>query len=232
MNLGNAPNPLARLYREKDNITKGLHFFGNAFVELQVTKNIKARTSIGAEINQSTRSEYFHRDIEAAEPRNANSLNVINFSDRSLVWSNTLNYNKTFGDHTVNVLVGTEAVTTYSVGSVASRSGFAFDDIDYRYLDAGSASGLSNSGGGATLSALFSQFGKVNYAYKSLYLADFTLRRDGSSRFSAANRYGIFPAFSVGVRMTELDFMKKLTFLDEFKIRARALARPLPSASS
>ena len=220
VNLGNAPNPLARLYREKDNITKGLHFFGNAFVELQVTKNIKARTSIGAEINQSTRSEYFHRDIEAAEPRNANSLNVINFSDRSLVWSNTLNYNKTFGDHTVNVLVGTEAVTTYSVGSVASRSGFAFDDIDYRYLDAGSASGLSNSGGGATLSALFSQFGKVNYAYKSIYLADFTLRRDGSSRFSAANRYGIFPAFSVGVRMTELDFMKKLTFLDEFKIRA------------
>lgn len=219
VNLGNAPNPLARLYREKDNITKGLHLFGNAFVELQVTKNIKARTSVGAEINQYNRSEYFHRDIEAAEPRNANSLNVRNDYDRSLTWFNTLNYNKTFGNHAVNVLVGTEAVTTYSVGTIASRSSFAFDDLDYRYLDAGSASGLSNSGGGATKTALFSQFGKVNYGYKSLYLADFTLRRDGSSRFSASNRYGVFPAFSVGVRMTELAFMRKFTFLEEFKIR-------------
>ena len=219
VNLGNAPNPLARLYREKDNITKGLHFFGNTFLELQVTKNIKARTSFGAEINQSSRSEYFHRDIEAAEPRNSNSLNVINNYDRSLTWFNTLNYNKAFGDHTVNVLVGTEAVTTFAVGTVASRSGFAFDDINYRYLDAGSASGLSNGGGGATKTALFSQFGKINYGYKNLYLADFTLRRDGSSRFSAANRYGVFPAFSVGVRMTELAFMRKYTFLNELKIR-------------
>ncbi len=219
VNLGNAPNPLARLYREKDNITKGQHLFGNVFVEVQLTKNLKARSSFGAEINQSNRSEYFHRDIEAAEPRNANSLNVINNSDRSLTWFNTLNYNKAFGDHTVNVLVGTEAVTTYAVGSSASRSGFAFDDINYRYLDAGSASGLSNGGGGATKTALFSQFGKINYAYRSLYLADFTLRRDGSSRFAASNRYGVFPAFSVGVRMTELAFMRKYTFLNEFKIR-------------
>lgn len=219
VNLGNAPNPLARLYREKDNITKGVHAFGNAFLELQVTKNIKARSSVGVEINQYNRSEYFHRDIEAAEPRNSNSLNVINNYDQSLTWFNTLNYNKTFGDHSLNVLVGTEAVTTYAVGTVASRSGFAFDDINYRYLDAGSASGLSNGGSGATKTALFSQFGKVNYAYKNIYLADFTLRRDGSSRFSAANRYGVFPAFSVGVRMTELDFMKKYTFLNDLKIR-------------
>ncbi|NCI47642.1 TonB-dependent receptor [Sediminibacterium sp. WSJ-3] len=219
VNLGNAPNPLARLYREKDNITKGLHLFGNAFLELQITKNLKARTSFGAEINQYNRSEYFHRDIEAAEPRNSNSLNVRNDYDRSLTWFNTLNYNRTFGNHAVNVLVGTEAVTTYSVGTVASRSGFSFDDLDYRYLDAGSASGLSNSGGGATKTALFSQFGKINYGYKNIYLADFTLRRDGSSRFSKSNRYGVFPAFSVGVRMTELAFMRKATFLDEFKIR-------------
>ncbi len=219
VNLGNAPNPLARLYREKDNITRGLHIFGNAFMELQLTKNLKARTSLGIEINQFNRSEYFHRDIEAAEPRNANSLNVFNNTDRSVTWFNTLNYNKAFGNHTVNVLVGTEAVTTNANGSVASRSGFAFDDISYRYLDAGSAAGLSNGGGGAVKTALFSQFGKVNYAYNNIYLADFTLRRDGSSLFSAANRYGIFPAFSAGVRLTELGFMRKYTFLDEFKIR-------------
>jgi len=218
-NLGNAPNPFARLYREKDNITKGIHIFGNVFAELQLTKNLKARSSLGVEINQYNRNEYFHRDIEAAEPRNTNSLNVINSVDRSLTWFNTLNYNKAFGDHLLNVLVGTEAVKTYAATTVASRSGFAFDDLDYRYLDAGSASGLSNSGAGATRSALFSQFGKVNYSYKNTYLADFTLRRDGSSRFSESNRYGIFPAFSLGVRLTEFPFMQKLRFVNDLKVR-------------
>ena len=218
-NLGNAPNPFSRLYREKDNITKGIHIFGNVFAELQLTKNLKARSSLGVEINQYNRNEYFHRDIEAAEPRNTNSLNVINSVDRSLTWFNTLNYNKAFGDHLLNVLVGTEAVKTYAATTVASRSGFAFDDLDYRYLDAGSASGLSNSGAGATRSALFSQFGKVNYSYKNTYLADFTLRRDGSSRFSESNRYGIFPAFSLGVRLTEFPFMQKLRFVNDLKVR-------------
>lgn len=218
-NLGNAPNPLARLYREKDNLTKGTHAFGNIFAQVDILPGLYARTSLGIEYNQSNRSEYFHRDIEAAEARNANSLNVINNVDRSFTWFNTLNYNKAFGVHTVNVLVGTEAVKTYAAEFRASRSGFAFDDLDYRYLDAGSAAGLSNAGPGATESALFSQFGKVNYSFKDLFLADFTLRRDGSSRFSQANRYGIFPAFSVGVRMTELSFMKSAKFLDDMKIR-------------
>ncbi len=219
-NLGNAPNPLARLYREKDNITKGTHVFGNAYAQIDILPGLTGRSSFGLEYNQSNRSEYFHRDIEAAEARNANSLNVINNLDRSFTWFNTLNYAKIFGSHNVNVLIGTEAVKTYAAGFQASRSGFAFDDVDYRYLDAGAAAGLANAGAGATRSALFSQFGKINYGYKDLFLADFTLRRDGSSRFSEAYRYGIFPAFSVGMRMTELNFMKPTRkVLDDLKLR-------------
>jgi TonB-linked SusC/RagA family outer membrane protein len=220
-NLGNAPNPLARLYREKDNITKGTHVFGNAYAQVDILPGLTGRSSFGLEYNQSNRSEYFHRDIEAAEARNANSMNVINNLDRSFTWFNTLNYSKIFGgSHNVNILVGTEAVKTYAAGFQASRSGFAFDDLDYRYLDAGSAAGLANAGAGATRSALFSQFGKINYGFKDLLLADFTLRRDGSSRFSEANRYGIFPAFSVGLRMTELEFMKPTRkVLDDLKLR-------------
>jgi TonB-dependent starch-binding outer membrane protein SusC len=219
VNLGNAPNPLARLYREQDNLTKGTHIFGNVFAEIDIAKGLKARTSYGLEYNQYNRSEYFHRDIEAAEARNANSLNVINAYDKSETWFNTINYNGTFGLHELNVLAGTEAVTTYSYGFQASRSGFSFDDLDYRYLNAGSAAGLANGGDGAIQSALFSQFGKVNYGYKDIYLADFTLRRDGSSRFSEANRYGIFPAFSVGVRASEYAFLKDVKAVNDLKIR-------------
>ncbi|OYU64845.1 MAG: SusC/RagA family protein [Cytophagaceae bacterium BCCC1] len=219
VNLGNAPNPLARLYREKDNLTKGTHVFGNVYAEFDIMKGLKARTSYGLEYNQFNRSEYFHRDIEAAEARNANSLNVLNNYDKSATWFNTVNYAKSMGLHELNVLVGTESVTTYSFGYSASRSNFSFDDLDYRYLNSGSAAGLANAGDGAIRSALFSQFGKVNYGYKDIYLADFTLRRDGSSRFSEAYRYGVFPAFSVGVRMSEYEFMKDLKFVNDLKLR-------------
>jgi len=141
LNLGNATNPLANLYREKDNKTLGTHIFGNVFSEYAITKNLKARSSMGVEYNQFNRSAYFMRNIEAAEPRNTNTLQVSNSFDNSWTWFNTLNYNKTFGeDHEVNVLAGTEAVATYAASFGAERSNFSFDDIDYRYLDAGSPS--------------------------------------------------------------------------------------------
>jgi TonB-linked SusC/RagA family outer membrane protein len=218
-NLGNAPNPLARQWREKDNPVRASHIFGNVFAEVEVIKDLKARTSLGFEYNNFNQSAYLNRDIEAAEPRSSNSLTVSNSYDRAITWYNTLNYNKTLGDHTVNVLVGTESVSTYGFGFNAARSNFAFDDPSYRYLNNGSAAGLSNAGSGATITALFSQFGKVNYAYKDFLLADFTIRRDGSSRFSSAYRYGIFPAFSLGARLTELAFMKDLTFINDLKVR-------------
>ncbi|MHA8051503.1 SusC/RagA family TonB-linked outer membrane protein [Aquirufa sp. ROCK-SH2] len=218
-NLGNAPNPFARQWREKDNITKATHIFGNTFLEYEIIKDLKARTSFGFEYNNYNNSSYFNRDIEAAEPRGSNSLTVTNSFDRAITWYNTLNYTKKLGDHNINVLVGTESVSTYSFGFNAARSNFAFDDMSYRYLSNGAAAGLANSGSGATITSLFSQFGKVNYSYKELLLADFTLRRDGSSRFSPSYRYGVFPAFSVGARLTELDFMKDLTFINDLKVR-------------
>ncbi len=219
VNLGNAPNPLARLYREKDNILKGNHIFGNVFGELSILKNLKARTSLGLEYNLYNQSSYFHRDIEAAEPRSANSLTVSSSTDKSVTWFNTLNYDLKINNHAFNILVGTEAVTTDAFSFNASRSTFAFDDLDYRYLDAGSSAGLNNSGTGNTITALLSQFGKINYAFKDFLLADFTLRRDGSSRFSPKNRWGVFPAFSVGVRLNELGFMKNIQQINDLKLR-------------
>jgi TonB-linked SusC/RagA family outer membrane protein len=219
-NLGNAPNPLARQWRERDNPVRSTRIFGNVFAEVEILKDLKARTSLGFEFNNYNQSAYFNRDIEAAEARNANSLTVGNNFDRAVTWYNTLNYTKKLGDHDFNILVGTEAVSTYAFGFSAQRSNFAFDDLSYRYLNNGSAAGLTNAGSGATITALFSQFGKVNYSYKDFLLADFTLRRDGSSRFSPAYRYGVFPAFSVGARLSELAFMKDLTFLNDLKVRA------------
>lgn len=219
-NLGNARSPLAELARNKDNATKGVHLFGNAFMEIELLKNLTFRTSIGAEYNTFFTSAYTMRDIEAAESRNTNSLSLSSNYGSSWTWYNTVNYSKTLGVHSLNFLAGTEAVATGGQGFNAQRSNFAFDDLDYRYLDAGSASGLQNSGGGASRTRLFSYFGKVNYAFKEFFLADFTLRRDGSSRFGLGNRYAVFPAASVGFRLSELGDIKNVSWISDIKLRA------------
>ncbi len=219
LNLGNARNGVAEIARAKDNGTKGVHLFGNVFGEADLLKGLTFRTSFGVEYNLNNTSAYTVRDVESPEARNTNSLVVSNDYNNSWTWYNTLTYNRTLGAHTFNVLAGTEAIATYSFGFNATRSAFTFDDLDYRYLNAGSPSGLQNSGGGASRTRLFAYFGKVNYAYKDLILADFTLRRDGSSRFSKENQNAIFPAASVGVRLTELAALKEVSFLSDLKVR-------------
>jgi TonB-linked SusC/RagA family outer membrane protein len=74
-------------------------------------------------------------------------------------------------------------------------------------------SGLSN---GVTFS---SYFGRLNYAFADKYLFSAVLRRDGSSRFGPESRYGVFPAFSAGWRISEENFMQSLAWLDELKLR-------------
>jgi hypothetical protein len=67
--------------------------------------------------------------------------------------------------------------------------------------------------------AYSSLFGRVNYIFNDRYIVSGVLRRDGSSRFGAANRYGVFPAVSVAWRVTSENFMKGVTFLSDLKIR-------------
>ncbi|RAJ94303.1 TonB-linked SusC/RagA family outer membrane protein [Larkinella arboricola] len=219
LNLGNARTPLQELYRAKDNKTKGVHLFGNAFGELDLFKGLTFRTSFGVEYNLYNFDQFTPRDPESPEARNANSFRSENRYDNSWTWYNTLTYNRTFGNHGLNILAGTESIATYDFIFDATRSNYAFDDLDYRYLNAGSPLGLQNSGRGANRTRLFSLFGKVNYSYKEFFLADFTLRRDGSSRFSPANRYAIFPAASVGFRLSELNFMKSVDLVSDLKLR-------------
>ena len=90
-------------------------------------------------------------------------------------------------------------------------------NIDYAYLSAGTSNVLN--GGGGSGDALLSYFGKVNYAFNDRYLLSATVRRDGSSKFGANNRYAVFPAASVGWRISEENFMKGISFISDLKLR-------------
>ena len=217
--LGNAFNPVADLYRNKDNVQKEIRLFGNAYGEVDILPNLTARTSFGIDYNLYNYRNYSIRNIEAAEARGSNSLQTSNNFEWTWTWYNTLTYNMSIGDrHRFNVIVGTESIKSYYEFFDASRTNFAVDDIENRYLSAGT--GVQTNNGGASNWRLASEFAKLNYALADKYLLDLTVRRDRSSRFSPEFRSAIFPAASVGWRLSKEGFMQSLTFIDDLKIRA------------
>jgi TonB-dependent starch-binding outer membrane protein SusC len=216
--LGPATNPLAQLVRAKNDQTGTLRAFGNAYAEVDLFKDLTAKTSIGVDFITSDQVDYGLLDLEEAEVEPSNSLLNANANDMTWTWSNTLNYKHTFNDrHQIGVLLGTEAIEGMGKSFQASRNNFFSEDPQYMYLAAG-ASGLNNTGTGYEW-ALFSLFGKINYALHDRYLLEATVRRDGSSRFGQNNRYGTFPAFSAGWRLSEEGFMSGLAWLDDLKLR-------------
>jgi TonB-linked SusC/RagA family outer membrane protein len=217
--LDNSRNPLAELWRNKDNKNIELRFFGSAYAEYDILPNLTFKTQYGVDYNTFNLRNFRANDIESSEQALVNTLRTTNSYDFSWTWYNTLNYTKTFADvHRVSVIAGTEAIKAYGESFFGQRQRFAVDDIVNRYLDNGS-SGQINGGGVTADWRLASEFAKANYSFKDKYLADFTVRRDRSSRFSASNRAALFTAASAGWRITEEDFAKGISWLNDAKLR-------------
>ncbi len=218
--LDNARNPVALLYRNKDNVGKDLRIFGNAFLEADILPNLTARTSFGVDYTTFNIRTFNIRDIESSESASNSNLSTNNNYEATWTWYNTLTYKFRLGAfHRFNVIVGTESISNYFEQFAAGRANFFLDDKDNRYLDAGNA-GTSTNSGNASNWRLASEFGKINYAFSEKYLVDLTLRRDRSSRFAQDFRVAYFPAASIGWRVTEEEFMKGGRILNDLKLRA------------
>ncbi|MBT1698132.1 TonB-dependent receptor [Fulvivirgaceae bacterium PWU4] len=128
-----------------------------------------------------------------------------------------LHYNHSFGDHNVSsFLIYEERYNSWD-GFNAYRRLL----VDSEYLSAGESEGQQATSGDLYDRATRSLIGSVNYDFKGKYLLDFKFRRDGSSRFPAANRYGFFPSISAGWRLSEEGFIKNnFAFLSNLKLRA------------
>ncbi len=155
---------------------------------------------------------------EAAEPVSTNTLTEGNRNTYVWTWTNTLTYNKTFGDHTVNALLGIEAIEETTRGNEISRTGFLFETPDFYLLENGSGAPNVNFADAGT-SSLFSIFGSANYTYKGKYLATVTVRRDESSRFLGDNKSAVFPSFSAGWVMSKEDFFPQDAVVSRLKLR-------------
>lgn len=217
--LNDIRNPLAALFYNKDNKGKTLRALGDVFAEVKVIKDLTVKTSFALDYNtfniKNFSSSYNEGPITSQAISNLTTENNVS---KTWTWANTANYSKQFGEHQLDVLAGTEAIRFYSEFYTAYRDRFPVNILDGQYLDAGQ--GLPKNSGAGLKSTLFSLFGKVNYSYADKYLFSATVRRDASSKLADGYNTQVFPAFSLGWRMSEEDFIKSnYPFISNMKLR-------------
>ena len=219
--LGNGSNPLAVLGKDKDNVFTANRILGNVFAEVEIVKGLRARTNFGIQFDANKDKRFQFPTPENSEPTTETRLTENNFEGTTWTWTNTLSYNNVFNDvHSLGILVGTEAIRNENTFIQQQISNFVSTDINAWYIqdalaDPGTRNGFSSGG----FSSLQSVFGKVDYTYNDKYILSGTVRRDGSSRFGEANRFGVFPAFSAGWRVSSEPFMAGVSWISDFKIR-------------
>ena len=217
---GNARNPVGEAYRGKDNVNKSNFFFGNAFAEFDVIDGLTARTSFGLRYENYNGMSITYPNPEFSEGSYTNNgMSEYHGYGSEWTWTNTLTYQKVFDRHNLNVMAGTEAIDSRSRDLSGSRTGyFTLNSLDYFYLNAGTANfGNASSGG---VASMFSIFGKVDYSFDERYFLSATVRRDGSSNFGPANKYGTFPGISGAWRLSAEEFMSDVSWVNDLKLRA------------
>ena len=216
--MNDRQNPVRLLEDNKQNHYNYIRLFGNAFADFEVIKNLHLKSSIG--LNEGV---FDQRVMQLAyvsgylnNPNNYVTMN--HWTSTELTWTNTVNYKYEKGKHFLDAVAGTEAIKFNTMNTWAKAEGFASQDPNYMYLDA--ATGQRDNGGSASEVHLVSYFGKLNYVYNQKYLASVTMRYDGSSRFGVNNRFGLFPAFSLGWKLNKENFIKNnFSFISDLKLR-------------
>jgi len=147
-------------------------------------------------------------------------LNVGIFTNNSnicLLAENTLNYTKAFGNHDITALLG---VTTERTDiNREQTTGLDFPSDDIRTLASAAQIDKARTLGTKAQIGLNSFLGRITYAYKSKYLFSTSLRRDGSSYFGPGNKWGTFPAISLGWVASKESFLNNIKWLTNLKFR-------------
>nr|MBI1229710.1 SusC/RagA family TonB-linked outer membrane protein [Cytophagales bacterium] len=209
----NTANPILYLQpNQYENERKGYRIFANIYADYTIHKNLSYRVNFGPDIRLARTGIY-----TGTMDGSLNTASVNNFNEFSYTLENILNYNKQFGEHTVDV------VGLFSTQESRTETSFARGmDIPIEtssFYDLGGASTLLDINSGLTEWGLMSYMGRVNYRFKERYLFTATGRSDGSSRLAEGRKWAFFPSLAVGWIISEENFFSSSpsTFL---KLRA------------
>ena len=211
-------NPVQMAQVCKNDVNSNYRLFGNVFAEVTPIKNLVFRTSLGLETGlykQKVISPLWKSGFVTGG--DVNKLDLIDAQTYNWTWTNTVNYQLAIGKSRATMLIGAEAISNSSTMNSVHKEGFAIEDPNFYYVSA--ATGNVSAQGTGTGSKLLSYFGKGDYIFDDKYIISGTVRYDGSSRFGENNRFGLFPAASIGWVLSKENFMKSLAFISNLKLR-------------
>ncbi|MGX5820196.1 TonB-dependent receptor [Chitinophaga lutea] len=216
----------AVVHNNFDNFTRNSRALANVFLEADLVKGLRYKAVLNASVTNIFTQEferkwavYAPNDVDHLTPTGQNATaNLRNLSSENTVWEtqHLLTYQRDFGQHSVNALLGISAEKGLGNSFDATKQGFPSNDLTV--LDAGNV--MANIGGTVSDYALASQFARLGYSYRSRYLFQANVRRDGSSVFMPGKQWSMFPSFSAGWRISEESFLKDVSFLSNLKLRA------------
>jgi len=216
--LGDINNPVATA-NEIEKSDQFDRILANGYAELEIIKGLKIRANYG--YDQTTEDFYEFDNAMPDQSRGPGQASLTRGSGKgwSFLEEYYITYNKLFGQHSLTVTGGYSAQTFKGNYFNAGRSGYDDTSIYQRVLNLGSSGSQSNAGYNTPSAGLQSYFVRANYSFLSKYLLTATFRADGSSRFAPGDRWGYFPAFSAGWRVSDENFFRdNIHFLNSLKL--------------
>lgn len=214
----NASNPLLSLQLFKDVNTTN-RFIANISPSIRLAKGLVYRLNYGFDNSTSVRDV---QSLASLVPKQDGRLDTYNTSNKNQLIENYLTFDKTIGDHVFTALVGHSFQKIQYQWRTWSINKFPIVPIEPIYnpgIGQELTLATNKPAGAAFINELQSFYGRLNYNYKDKYLVTGTVRADGSSKFGANNKYGIFPSFSLGWRISEEEFLKNSKAISNLKLR-------------
>lgn len=218
---GNNRNSPVAVLENTTGLTKSFRTLATLYGDYEIIRGLHARVTLNLD-NTDQRYKYYRPAwVSGTSPTTRTaSGRYTGFNKQTFVNENTLSYDRTFAEkHNLSAVAG----FSYNENSVDAyriygAGGFGTDYITT--LNDANDINASDTYTTETKNKLISYFGRVNYSYLDRYLLTASIRRDGSSRFGKNEKWGVFPAVSLGWRISEEKFLGDVSWLSSLKLRA------------
>ncbi|MBB6459705.1 SusC/RagA family TonB-linked outer membrane protein [Flammeovirga kamogawensis] len=206
-------SPLAKV-QERNYMKYQTKLFTSMYLKYDIAKGLAFRSTLGGDYKNSTNERFTGVKASRNEEAGTSAFNS-QYNQFHIVAEQTLTYDKNFGNkHSINAVAGFAYEFWDAKYSEVEANGYNFD-----YIQTIPATNVTGAGTEHTQKGLVSYLGRVNYAYDNKYLVSVSARTDGSSKFGQDNKFGVFPAASLGWRVSEEAFLKSSSVISNLKLR-------------
>lgn len=194
-----------------NDMTRGI---SNSYVEYEVVKNLKFKSLVGIDFVLNDYRNFYNRNYGDSQGENGTSAQSMD-KNYNFVTQNSISYNFTYNDHNISAMALMEFQKNKEKYLYGYGANFAGDDL----TNINSAASKKDADGTYYDWMNASYLGMINYSYLGKYIADFTYRREGSSRFGTGQRFGNFWSVGAAWNITQEQFMSSLSIINNLKLR-------------